>query len=76
MKPELTASVTFLQPPAARADAKAGGVVPPAAPIVVVSKRAIVQRGDAGVVTGPVEYFDGPIKAGGLQALPQGIINS
>jgi RND family efflux transporter MFP subunit len=45
VKPELTASVTFQQAPAVPADANAGAAAPPATPIVVVSKRAIVQRG-------------------------------
>jgi HlyD family secretion protein len=45
VKPELTASVTFQQPAAARAAASnAGTSATPAAPIVVVSRRAVVQR--------------------------------
>jgi HlyD family secretion protein len=48
VKPELTASVTFQQPPEARS-ASAGDNLP-ATPTIVVSKRAVAERGGQKVV--------------------------
>jgi RND family efflux transporter MFP subunit len=45
VKPEMTASVTFQQPPAVSPTAAGPASGAPAAPIVVVSRRAIVERG-------------------------------
>ena len=50
VKPELTASVTFQQPPTTRPGASTPNAAVPAAPTVVVSKRAIAQRGGQTVV--------------------------
>jgi RND family efflux transporter MFP subunit len=50
VKPELTASVTFQQPPAARPAASTAGVNAPVAPTIVVSKRAVAERGGQKVV--------------------------
>jgi HlyD family secretion protein len=49
VKPELTASVTFQQPPVPGASAPAGTGVPPT-PTIVVSKRAVAERGGQKVV--------------------------
>ena len=50
VKPELTASVTFQQPPAARSAASAADANAPVAPTIVVSKRAVAERGGQKVV--------------------------
>lgn len=50
VKPELTASVTFQQPPAAPAVAATADPGVPAAPTVVVSKRAVAERAGQQVV--------------------------
>jgi RND family efflux transporter MFP subunit len=50
VKPELTASVTFQQPPTSRPGAATPDANVPAAPIIVVSKRAVAQRGGQTVV--------------------------
>jgi RND family efflux transporter MFP subunit len=51
VKPEMTASVTFQEPPTASPQASAAAAAgAPSAPIVVVSRRAIVDRGGQTIV--------------------------
>ncbi len=52
VKPEMTASVTFQEPPARATGGAAADANAPAAPTVVVSKRAVVERGGQTVVSG------------------------
>jgi RND family efflux transporter MFP subunit len=50
VKPEMTASVTFQQAPPTRTTDTASAATAPAAPTIVVSKRAVAQRGGQTVV--------------------------